>query len=336
MVPSSQVPTYRGLWEFTRPHTLIGSALCVPAIHAFATPSGAPLFTARLFQSCVWALIPALFINIYITGLNQITDVEIDRVNKPYLPLAAGHLTMPEAKWVVGLSLLAGLALGFLHPCSTFPLRMTLVLSALIGTFYSLEPFRFKRFPFFAALCILTVRGAVINIGFYGHAVQNLGLDVTAQNALASPVIRKILSTLPFESAKCGLATLFFALFGTVIALMKDVPDVVGDKLYGIKSLTVRLGPERVFTIARDALCLLMGVTGGALAATGALLVFSQGVVGRGLLRVIVGASSLMIARTLKTRSCRVDTADQGQVYQFYMFVWKVFYASYIFLPFVR
>ena len=40
----------------------------------------------------------------------------------------------------------------------------TLLLSALIGTAYSTGP-RLKRFPLFAALCILTVRGAVVNVG---------------------------------------------------------------------------------------------------------------------------------------------------------------------------
>lgn len=46
----------------------------------------------------IQALVPALLMNIAIVGLNQLTDVEIDRVNKPYLPLASGELTMQQVK----------------------------------------------------------------------------------------------------------------------------------------------------------------------------------------------------------------------------------------------
>ena len=40
------------------------------------------------------ALVPALFMNICIVGLNQIYDVPIDKINKPYLPLASGEFSM--------------------------------------------------------------------------------------------------------------------------------------------------------------------------------------------------------------------------------------------------
>ena len=99
----------------------------------------------------------------------QITDVEIDRINKPDLPLASGGLSVQQAQWVVGACLAGGLALGFHPACSSAALRSTLLLSALIGTVYSTGP-RLKRFPLFAALCILTVRGAVVNIGYVARA----------------------------------------------------------------------------------------------------------------------------------------------------------------------
>lgn len=45
-------------------------------------------------MSLMQALIPALLMNICIVGLNQIFDVPIDRVNKPYLPLASGEFSV--------------------------------------------------------------------------------------------------------------------------------------------------------------------------------------------------------------------------------------------------
>ena len=43
-------------------------------------------------------LVAGLTVNIAIVGVNQITDVEIDRVNKPFLPIAAGDLSLGAAK----------------------------------------------------------------------------------------------------------------------------------------------------------------------------------------------------------------------------------------------
>ena len=64
-------------------------------------------------------MIPALLMNICIVGLNQIFDVPIDRINKPYLPLASGEFTMRMGQSVVCLYALdastactAGLALS--------------------------------------------------------------------------------------------------------------------------------------------------------------------------------------------------------------------------------
>ena len=35
--------------------------------------------------------------NAYIVGINQIYDVDIDKVNKPFLPVAAGEISKPLA-----------------------------------------------------------------------------------------------------------------------------------------------------------------------------------------------------------------------------------------------
>ena len=42
------------------------------------------------------ALVPALLMNVSIVGLNQLYDVEIDKINKPYLPLASGEMTQAQ------------------------------------------------------------------------------------------------------------------------------------------------------------------------------------------------------------------------------------------------
>ena len=51
-------------------------------------------WSLRALAALLQALVPALLMNICIVGLNQVYDVRIDRVNKPYLPLASGEFTM--------------------------------------------------------------------------------------------------------------------------------------------------------------------------------------------------------------------------------------------------
>ena len=46
-------------------------------------------------------LVACLAANIYVVGLNQLTDIAIDQVNKPTLPLAAGTLDVFTARWIV-------------------------------------------------------------------------------------------------------------------------------------------------------------------------------------------------------------------------------------------
>src|SRR3954470_9056705 len=100
-----------------------------------------------------------------------------------------------------------------------------------VGALYSLRPFRLKRFPVAASLCISGVRSVAVNLGVYWHFAGRID----------SPVWALCLFVLPFSLA---------------IAVLKDVPDIEGDRRYSIRTFTVRLGPERVFQIGMTALVL--------------------------------------------------------------------------------
>ena len=197
------------LWRFTRPHTLIGSALAIPALHILAAPTYREAFAAKTAVSALFAMIPSLLMNLYITGLNQITDIEIDKVNKPNLPIAAGDLSPKTATIIVILSLIVSLALGVSNPVlGTQGLNIALWGSMILGTMYSLQPFRLKRFPLLAAFCIVSVRGAIINAGFYAHAKA-------AAFSSRGSVSTTFLTCL--SDRRCFLSSLFFAVFGVVI-----------------------------------------------------------------------------------------------------------------------
>ena len=55
------------------------------------------------------------------------------------------------------------------------------------------------------------MRGALINLGFFAHA-RAVAFGVRA--------------TAPAIATRCWVATVFYVVFGVVIALMKDVPDL--------------------------------------------------------------------------------------------------------------
>ena len=99
-------------------------------------------------------------------ALNQIYDLEIDRINKPHLPLAAGDLS-PEAAWrIVAVAAAMPIVLGLTQGAFE---TGAVVAALIVGAAYSLPPVRLKRFPVAAALCIAGVRSAVVNLGVYGH-----------------------------------------------------------------------------------------------------------------------------------------------------------------------
>jgi len=311
------------LWRFTRPHTIIGSAVAIPAIHLLAAPTFSDACNLRTILSITYATIPALLMNLYITGLNQITDVDIDKINKPDLPIAAGDLSIKDATITVIVSLLLSVVLGVAIPAfTTGGLNMALGLSAVLGTIYSLSPFRLKRFPLSAAFCIVAVRGAVINAGFFAHAKVAAfgGTDSIVQYLLTDP--------------RCYLSSAYFAVFGLVIALMKDVPDIEGDSLSDINSFAVRLGPKSVYRGMHRLLTALFWGIG--LSFFRAVVITSTNSMAVQMGRIVVGLSAILAGASVQREAAPVDPENSKEVYVLYMHLWKLFYLSYFLLPLAR
>jgi homogentisate phytyltransferase/homogentisate geranylgeranyltransferase len=328
MVNDENMNTYTNfssiLWRFSRPHTIIGSALAIPSIHFLAAPSLSAVYAIPTIVSILYAMLPSLLMNLYITGLNQITDVDIDKVNKPSLPIAAGDLSISTAKKIVTLSLITSLMLGIAHPIlGSQGLNVALWGSAILGTAYSLEPLRLKRFPILAAFCIVAIRGAIINAGFYAHAMTvAFGRHTSVLGCL-------------MNDQKCAMSSLFFAVFGIVIALMKDVPDAMGDAQYNIRSFTVRLGQKNVFLAMRRLITFsFFGV--GAAFLRGASVAFKSGIYPIALCRNLVALAAIGAGISSREQAQSVNPEESSQVYGYYMHLWKLFYLSYLFLPFAR
>ena len=66
----------KALWLFARPHTIVGTSLSVTALFIIAMAYADT--SVLLWQDWLIALISCLGANVYIVGLNQLTDIEID------------------------------------------------------------------------------------------------------------------------------------------------------------------------------------------------------------------------------------------------------------------
>jgi homogentisate phytyltransferase/homogentisate geranylgeranyltransferase len=284
--------------RFCRPHTIIATTFQVAGL--FILAGGVRSSENDSFAVLIFALIASLSANIYIVGLNQLTDIEIDRINKPSLPLAAGDLSIKQGWWIVGL---AGLLALSLAASQSSILLLTIFLAMLIGSIYSLPPLHLKSKPVGAALSVAFVRGFVTNVGLFLHFHQELQPNTAIPWLLVA-----------------GLAVFFFG-FGLVIALYKDIPDLSGDREYGIRTFTVRLGPERVFNTGR------LILTAFYLVPIIAALALLPGLDG-----IVLLVAHLVIVGLFWSRSLSVNVTDPAAVTRFYMFLWSLFYVEYILL----
>ena len=280
-------------WQFSRPHTIIGTSLSVWGVYAIAFDQG---FNHSSVLPVLVAWLACLCGNIYIVGLNQLEDVAIDQINKPHLPLASGDFSLATGKLIVAVTGILSLLLAGLQ--SRYLLGMV-VISLAIGTAYSLPPIRLKRFPFWAALCIFTVRGAVVNLGLYLHFT----------NSLIIPMAVWVL-------------TLFVIVFTVAIAIFKDIPDLEGDFQYQISTFTIALGQERVFNLARWIITVCY--TGMAIAAFFWL---------PGVNTIFLVSTHLGLLFLLWWRSFQVDLLDKVAIASFYQFIWKLFFLEYLLFP---
>lgn len=206
------------IWKFSRPHTIIGSVIGIYTLYSIVCRQQG---NSDPFLLTI-ALIIAISCNIFIVGINQIADVEIDKINKPSLPIPAGVLTVKQAMVIVYSSLAISLAFAlYLTPY----LFVIILLATGIGWAYSMPPFYLKQHHITAALAITTVRGLLLNAG--GFLVFNYLIN----GSLEMPMNIKIL-------------TLFVIVFSVVISWFKDLPDIEGDAKYHIKTLAIRYSPK--------------------------------------------------------------------------------------------
>ncbi|NEN21984.1 homogentisate phytyltransferase [Cryomorpha ignava] len=281
------------LWKFARPHTIIGTITSVSALFIIATSQYVS------WPRAFWiSLISAVTCNVFITGYNQLVDVKLDEINKPYLPLASGEMTILTGKKIVWSALIISLSTAYF--LSTFFFALVLLIAA-IGFLYSWKAVYLKRQHRLAAIAITLVRGFLINAGFY--------LYYSGHNADIGAITNPL-----------WLLIIFVALFSLGISWFKDIPDVVGDKTEKVASLAITIGSKRAFNYG-----VLVVALGYTLAAFAPIFVNMNGL-NLGILTIgnaIAGFIFLGMAS-------RVKPENQESIKRFYLTFWGLFVVEYL------
>ncbi len=282
------------LWQFSRPHTIIGSTLSIIALYIIALNESAISIEQLGIVSI--SLISAWGCNIYITGLNQWSDVDVDKVNKPWLPIASGELSRQAGLIIVlisgGISLISAayLSLAFLGLIASI---------MLIGTAYSLPPLKLKRSHLAAASAIALVRGVLVNLGFYWH-FQQAFFHHTEVNALISSLI------------------IFVVAFSLGIAWFKDIPDTLGDAEYSFQTLAVKTGRTGAFRAGLIVVSLAY------------LSVIILAAISQIPSPIFMISSHAILWALFLFMAYRIDLTNDTSIKQFYMLFWGLFFIEYV------
>ena len=212
------------MWlELSRPFTLVAPALGFAS--GAVTAAGA--LPRRAARRGICSSIPligltmAAVLNAASNALNQIYDLEIDRINKPKRPLPAGRLSLREAwmftssVYAVALVLAWLVAPGGRHECFWIVLVAT-----AITVIYSVPPFRTKRLGIWANVTIAIPRGVLLKVAGWSAVKTIVGVEPWFIGAI-------------------------FGLFLLGASTTKDFADMEGDARGGCRTLPIIYGVRR-------------------------------------------------------------------------------------------
>jgi 4-hydroxybenzoate polyprenyltransferase len=155
--------------------------------------------------------------------LNQVYDIKIDRINKPYRPIPSKVITINEARtiaWVIYL-----VAFWRASTVSSGAFLFLILIIMLITIFYSIPPLQLKKRLFVSNISIAFARGM---LGF-----------VAGWAIFGDPFNR-----IPWI---IGLLMSIY-LIGAVTT--KDFTDIIGDKKFGMRTLPVVYGKKKSIALS--------------------------------------------------------------------------------------
>jgi len=210
------------LLEFSRPFTLVAPALGFAS--GAATAAGAApreAWHVNLLLYPLIGLVMAAVLNAASNALNQIYDLDIDRVNKPRRPLPSARLSRGDA-WIFTFStyVIALVLAWFVAPGGRHECFWIVVVATLITILYSAPPFRTKRLGIWANVTIAIPRGVLLKVAGWSAVKTIVGVEPWFIGAI-------------------------FGLFLLGASTTKDFADMEGDARGGCRTLPIIYGVQR-------------------------------------------------------------------------------------------
>ena len=213
---SERLHTY---YAFTRPFTLLPPAIGMVSggITGYGAHGDNIAPVARIALNIFFGALMAAFLNAASNAINQVCDLELDRINKPERMIPSGRMSAREGKWValVLYAVSLAFALGVNLQCFTIA-----AVAAILTIVYSVPPFRTKRWGLAANLTIAVPRGLLLKVCGWSTA-------------------KSIWHT---ESWYIG--SIFF-LFLLGASSTKDFADMEGDRKGGCITLPIKYGVRK-------------------------------------------------------------------------------------------
>ena len=209
--------------EFARPFTLAPPALGVVsgAVTAWGAGHSKPPLTWELLLPVLWGALMAAVLNAGNNGLNQIYDLDIDRVNKPKRPLPSGALSLREAWGFTVVTFVVAWALAFFaDPNGRRECFWIVLFTSLLCWIYSAPPLWTKRRGMWANVTIAIPRGVLLKVAGWSTVKTIVGVEPWYIGAI-------------------------FGLFLLGAASTKDFADIAGDKQGGCRTLPIEYGVKR-------------------------------------------------------------------------------------------
>lgn len=211
------------LWyEFSRPFTLLAPALgfASGSITAAGAVPAEPWSAAVVLYPLIGVTMAAV-LNAASNALNQIYDLEIDRVNKPKRPLPSGRLSLGDAWTFTLVTYAAALALAwFVQPGGRHECFWIVLAATFITVLYSAPPFRTKRLGIWANVTIAIPRGVLLKVAGWS-------------------AVKTVVAVEPWFIG--GI----FGLFLLGASTTKDFADMEGDARGGCRTLPIIYGVRR-------------------------------------------------------------------------------------------
>jgi 4-hydroxybenzoate polyprenyltransferase len=209
--------------ELARPFTLMPPALGVlsGAVTAWGAGHSKPEVTTELLLPVLYGTLMAAVLNAASNAINQIYDLDIDRVNKPKRPLPSRTLTIPQAwGFTIAAFAVAWILAWLAAPQGRRECFWIVMFTSVLVWAYSAPPLRTKRHGIWANLTIAIPRGLLLKVAGWSTVKTIIGLEPWYIGSI-------------------------FGLFLLGAASTKDFADIEGDKADGCETLPIRYGVKK-------------------------------------------------------------------------------------------